>query len=128
MTVDVVLYSPTDASAGCAGSLDDPAAGCLQAPSEDDADESKHVNDRGAGCAQAEDAAADQAAPKTRPTTLREFEHALRTLGFSKAESVSLARDGFKALAKGNGVDQAAEFQSLRQAIERRASALNTER
>lgn len=43
----------------------------------------------------------DVAAPvaKSKPQTIREFERALRGLGYSQRESASLAKGGFKAIA-----------------------------
>lgn len=47
------------------------------------------------GCAA--DATADAPADKPQPPqTLREFEHALRTLGFSQRQAAAIARNGFK--------------------------------
>ena len=36
---------------------------------------------------------------KSKPTTIREFERALRELGYSQRESASIAKNGFKAVS-----------------------------
>ena len=36
---------------------------------------------------------------KSKPTTIREFERALRDLGYSQRESASIAKNGFKAVS-----------------------------
>ena len=38
-------------------------------------------------------------APVAKPTTIREFERALRELGYSQRESASIAKNGFKAVS-----------------------------
>ncbi|PKO62390.1 MAG: hypothetical protein CVU24_04250 [Betaproteobacteria bacterium HGW-Betaproteobacteria-18] len=43
------------------------------------------------------DTAADTPA-KSKPATIREFERALQTLGFSQRESKAVASNGFKAI------------------------------
>jgi len=86
-----VVNSPLDASTGCAGVLDEPNAGCGQVASSDEA--------------------ASQEA--RRPTTIREFERALRGLGFSQRESAAIARDGFKALRGPTG----SEFDQIKEML-----------
>jgi hypothetical protein len=50
---------------------------------------------------------------KSKPRTAREFEHALRELGFSKNESRQIAGHGFKGLAVADPAEDAADLASL---------------
>ena len=45
----------------------------------------------------------------SRPQTIRELEHALQRLGFSKREAKAIAAGGFKALHSTEEIDQQAE-------------------
>jgi len=38
------------------------------------------------------------AAPPVKPATIREFERALKSLGYSQRESTAIAKGGFKAI------------------------------
>lgn len=82
--------------AGCGATLDTPAMGCVQASS----DEGKAVNvpqfsSTGAGCVAVVETAGGPPEPKKPPATLREFERALRELGFTKRDAESIARNGW---------------------------------
>ena len=57
------------------------------------------------------DVAAPAAAPK--PQTIREFERALRGLGFSQRESASIAKGGFKALVLDEPEEDLSELAAL---------------
>lgn len=46
---------------------------------------------------------------KSKPTTIREFERALKALGFSQRESCAIAQGGFKAIA-GDSLAELAEL------------------
>ncbi len=85
------------ASTGCAAALDQAAAGCVPLESEGPgtAAHPLQAGDASAGCAA--DATADATADKPPPPqTLREFERALRALGFSQRRAEFIARNGFK--------------------------------
>lgn len=79
------------------------------------------VDDLCAGCTQAVEITSDDTGPQTPPTTLREFERALRMLGFSARESKAIARDGFKVRQLPPEADG---LESVRQALLGRASLL----
>ncbi len=57
---------------------------------------------------------------KSKPTTIREFERALRELGYSQRESASIAKSGFKAA----GNADAEELQKLAELIAQNTSFL----
>lgn len=76
-----------------------------------------------ASAASAAAVAADDADVRpTPPQTLREFEHALRGLGYSARKATAIARNGFKASAP--EPDEGIELHELRAALERRGAAL----
>ena len=50
---------------------------------------------------------------KSKPRTSREFEHALRELGFSKTEARTIASHGFKGLAETDPAEDASELAAL---------------
>lgn len=107
-------------STGCAGALE-ATAGCGDAASKGEVAKKPRADDLCAGCTQAVVVSGDSTKPQTRPTTLRDFEHALRTLGFSARESKAIARDGFKVRQSPPEPD---ELESVRQAVLSRASLL----
>jgi hypothetical protein len=80
------------------------------------ADAAANVVDTNAGCVEASSQASPEA--KKTPTTLREFETALRGLGYSKREAVAIARDGFAALSKGANNIDVEQLEQLRAALE----------
>jgi hypothetical protein len=79
------------------------------------------VEDSGAGCVQAASTPAPEA--KARPTTVREFERALRDLGYSKSESAAIARSGFKAAAT-DADDDTDELEELAALLQRNVALL----
>ena len=73
----VVIRSPPDASTGCADVVEAVDAGCVEVASS----------------------RADlQPQAPVAPKTIRQFETALRALGFSQNESKAIAKRGFKAV------------------------------
>lgn len=50
---------------------------------------------------------------KSKPRTSREFEHALRELGFSKTEARTIASHGFKGLADADPAEDLSELTAL---------------
>ena len=114
------VESELSARAGCTADLHEPAAGCA-GDDAGPADALKPADTESAGCAADVEADAAPARP-TPPTTLREFEHALRSLGFSARQAAAIARAGFKASEPdaADGIQQ----HELRAALERRAAAL----
>lgn len=50
---------------------------------------------------------------KSKPRTSREFEHALRELGFSKTEARTIASHGFKATAEAVPAEDMADLAAL---------------
>ena len=74
-----MICSPPDASTGCADVVEAAGAGCVKVASSP--------------------ADLQPPAPEAKkPTSIREFEHALRALGFSQSESKAIAKRGFKAI------------------------------
>lgn len=78
------------------------------------------ASSEGTGCAPPAAADVERKGPKP-PQTLREFERALRTLGFSQRQAAHIARGGFKAIRP---EPDATDIDELRAALERRAAAL----
>ena len=83
------------ADAGCVATLDETAAGCAESLSEaSQANALLRAASDGAGCAAP--APADESdATATPPQTVREFERALRGLGFTRPQATHIARHGF---------------------------------
>lgn len=59
-------------------------------------------------------------AAKSKPQTIREFERALRELGYTNRESASIAKRGFKALS----TDAPQDLSELAALLERNTSIL----
>ena len=59
-------------------------------------------------------------AAKSKPQTIREFERALRELGYSQRESASIAKGGFKAITN----DAPQDLSELAALLERNTSIL----
>ena len=81
-----------DAGAGCA-SAGGPAAGSVHAVSDFPQSAAHTPAGEGAGCVGAEQAGSP--AERSPPQTLREFERALRGLGFCRRQAEQIARHGF---------------------------------
>ena len=117
------------ALAGCGAPLNQVAAGCAHGLSEGgEAASEPQSGDAGAGCAATASTAGNDPAPMTKPATLREFERALRGLGFSKREAEAIARHGFAGAtataAPTPEPEPDTDMQSLMAALQRRAAAL----
>jgi len=69
----------------------------------------------------------EAAAPKSKPQTLRDFERALRGLGYSRSEASAIARGGFMAAQAADGSD-GKQLEELKDAIRRIADVFNSER
>ncbi len=54
-------------------------------------------------------------AAKSKPQTIREFERALRELGYSQREAASIAKGGFKAISNDVPKEDLSELASLLQ-------------
>lgn len=63
---------------------------------------------------------------KSKPRTSREFEHALRELGFSKTEARTIASHGFKGLADADPAED--ESDQLVSLLKRTLTAIEHER
>lgn len=63
---------------------------------------------------------------KSKPRTSREFEHALRELGFSKTEARTIASHGFKGLADTDPAED--ESDQLVSLLKRTLTAIEHER
>lgn len=110
--------------AGCDGGAPaERAAGCVRAagpegdrPAGDAAPQA--ASDGAGGAAQA---AADPAStPVTPPATVREFERALRGLGFTRKQAADIARHGFNPATAAAVLDEDSEpdeTQTLREAL-----------
>lgn len=84
--------------AGCVVGASDAAAGCVAAPDEESRqDQQPAPVDARAGCA---DSTPPEMSPGQAhaPATVREFERALRGLGFTRSQAEVIARSGFGAL------------------------------
>jgi hypothetical protein len=97
-------------------------AGCVEATGTDEGRvDPPSAADAGAGCAVAAADSAGEATP-TPPATVREFERALRGLGFTRQQAQAIARHGFpgaEPTPPGTPDDP-----SLRHALQRLAVAL----
>lgn len=106
--------------AGCDGAPD-AAAGCVQAAGEDGpaGDDARLGAEGSAGCVP--QAQADSLEPKvTPPTTVREFERALRGLGFTRKQAADIARRGFHGASEAAAPEPEPDFEHLRAALLRR--------
>lgn len=113
-------------STGRASTLDHVAAGCVRLASDDEgkATAGPQDGDASAGRAADADASPDKAAPRP-PATLREFEHALRALGYSARQAKAIAREGFRPAASAESEPEPdTDMQTLMAALQRRAAAL----
>lgn len=110
-----MICSDTLPSAGCdGGNLEASDAGSEPATSPP-ATEPLHDQADGAGALQAKVEASETPAP-TPPQTLREFETALRGLGFSRKQAATIARNGFAE----KPAPQTDELQTLYAALQQR--------
>lgn len=124
-----MIGSALSPSAGCADDPDQASAGCV-APAGDEGQAAAPPPAEGdsAGCAAPTPVdASDQKA--TPPQTLREFERALRGLGFTRLQAQHIARQGFKGATATTPAAPAPEpesddMQALVAALQRRARAL----
>lgn len=111
--------------AGC-GDTPDAAAGCVPAAGDRPADAAATPGaDDSAGCAA--EAPADSSESKaTPPTTVREFERALRGLGFTRKQAADIARQGFNPATAAAELDHSEpdDMQQLREAMEAFARVL----
>ena len=110
----------TVVDAGCV-STPDAAAGCVQAAGDDrpaDAAATPGADDS-AGCA-AEAPAGSSEGKATPPTTVREFERALRDLGFTRKQAADIARHGFNPATAAAELDHTEpdETHQLREALQ----------
>ena len=108
-------------------------AGCVAGPAAEDAGCAQAADDEGhtaatptaqpasAGCAAAP--ATDDATSKaTPPQTVREFERALRDLGFTRLQATSIARQGFSGATA--AAAEPSETEHLRDALQKLARSL----
>lgn len=106
--------------AGCVGTnpeADD--AGCASESGERPMEATLQAEVDSAGCADTKPAGeSNQRA--TPPQTVREFERALRTLGFSRLQAASIARRGFSGVTA-PADSEPSESERLRAAIDRLA-------
>ncbi len=61
----------------------------------------------------AQDASVSTPAAKSKPRTCREFERAMRELGFSQREATAIASHGFKGLAQESAIEDVSELAAL---------------
>lgn len=101
--------------AGCAPGAVAEGAGCVRVAVDDgQAAAVPPAGAASAGCAAAP--ASDDGTPKpTPPQTVREFERALRTLGFNRQQAASIARHGFGGATVAPEPD---ETEHLREALQ----------
>jgi len=124
-----VIASALSPSAGCADGPDQASAGCV-APAGDEGQAAAPPPAEGdsAGCAAPTPVdASDQKA--TPPQTLREFERALRGLGFSRPQAQHIAQRGFAGVTANTEAapeperQSSDDMQALVAALQRRARA-----
>lgn len=123
-----VAESEPSVHAGCVAGPEQGRAGCDgRTGEESQAAAPPSAADESAGCAASApmEASDTQATP---PQTMREFEHALRELGFTRLQAEHIARKGFRGVT---ALDAAApeperepDLTSLAAALERRGRAL----
>lgn len=126
--LEPVAESTTSAPAGCGAGPDQASAGCV-APAGDEGQAAAPPAAAGesAGCAApAPVDASDQKA--TPPQTLREFERALRGLGFTRLQAQHIAQRGFAGVTANTEAApeperQSDDMQALVAALQRRARA-----
>lgn len=109
-------------SAGCADDLGT-IAGCDTATSETPVGVEPAAAPEGAGCADGVSSEDTESQGEQRPQSLREFERALRRLGFSRQQAANLSRFGWDGL-NNEQVNPASELASLHAAIERLQAAI----
>jgi hypothetical protein len=106
----------TQVHAGCVAGSAVEGAGCVEAAEEfSQAAATPKAGPASAGCAAtpATDECGTQATP---PTTVREFERALRGLGFTRLQAASIARQGFSGASA--TAPEPDESEHLRAALE----------
>ncbi|MCB1995334.1 MAG: hypothetical protein H6933_04815 [Burkholderiaceae bacterium] len=113
--IDAGCVDTPDAAAGCVPAAGDRPADAAATPGADDS----------AGCATEAPAGSSEgkAAP---PTTVREFERALRGLGFTRKQAADIARQGFNPATAAAELDHTEpdETQRLREAMQAFARSL----
>ena len=98
-----MVRSPLDVRTGCADVVVNADAGCVEVASSP--------------------ADIQPSAPEAKkPTSIREFEHALRSLGFSQNESKAIAKRGFKAV--NDAADEPDELEKLATLLQRNVQIL----
>lgn len=103
--------------AGCVAGPVAPGAGCVQA-TRDDGQAAATPTAGPASAGRAAAPATDEASTKaTPPQTVREFERALRELGFTRLQAASIARQGFSGATA--AAPEPSEFEQLRDALRR---------
>lgn len=114
--------------AGCVGTQE-PSAGCAEAIGPLASSDALGSEAGGTGCAPGQLATTTSETPNP-PQTLREFERALRFLGYSRLQAEHIGRKGFSGL-QGHQQDalptpgpEASQPDQLRQALERLALSL----
>ena len=121
--VELVVSSPPSASTGCVAGLVDTVAGCAdEARTDGTAGDLPLAGDASTGCAAA--AARDVEPDKPQPPqTKREFQHALRGLGFSQRQAAEITRKGFTGAAD-DGEPQPDDIEAIRVALRKSIAAL----
>lgn len=127
-TDEPVRESQLSEHAGCVADPEQAGAGCVGPTGEESqADAPPPAAGDSAGCAAPApmEASAAQATP---PQSLREFERALRGLGFSRLQAEHIARKGFEGAtataAPAPEPEPDTDMQTLMAALQRRAAAL----
>lgn len=110
--------------AGCVAGPVAEDAGCVQATRDDGqaaVTPTAGPASGGAAAAPATDATGSKATP---PQTVREFERALRGLGFTRLQAASIARQGFSGATATDAAAAPSESEQLSDALQRFASIL----
>lgn len=124
-----LLDSAAPVVAGCDAGPEQVGAGCASSTGEENlADAPPQDSSVCTGCAAQAPAGASES-KGTPPQTMREFERALRGLGFSRLQAEHVARKGFAGLSAAAVPEPTPDpdessMQELMAALQRRATAL----
>lgn len=123
---DPVTQSNLSAHAGCVADPEQAGAGCV-GPTGDESQAAAPPPAAGDSTGCAARAAVDAGSTKaTPPQTMREFERALRGLGFTRLQAEHIAAKGFAGVTAAAAPEPEPEpdMTSLMAALQRRAAAL----
>lgn len=109
--------------AGCVGTQE-PDAGCAQVIGQQDATASADAGQEGGARCEPTEPSEHRAEAPNPPQTLREFERALRSFGYTRMQAEHIGRKGFAGLHAEAPAPEPAIPDSLHQALERLVQAM----